>query len=65
MTLPGNRPPRPSTPVIVSTPLSSTSEPVTVDDNSASHADYDLRPLGVRSLDHYVEYDDDERFHVR
>jgi hypothetical protein len=29
------------------------------------HADYNLRPLAVDSLDHYViRLDEDERFHV-
>ncbi len=29
------------------------------------HADYNLRPLAVGSLDHYViRLDEDERFHV-
>ena len=31
-----------------------------------SHTDYDLHPLTVRNLDHYIEPDHaDERFHVR
>jgi hypothetical protein len=34
-------------------------------EDSPSHADYDLHPLVVRSLEHYVEHDDNERFHVR
>lgn len=29
-----------------------------------NHADYDLQPLRVSSLDHYIRIDTDERFHV-
>ncbi|MFZ0870571.1 MAG: hypothetical protein WAM90_07560 [Rhodanobacter sp.] len=39
--------------------------PPTVDP-CPSHTDYDLHPLTVRNLDHYIEHDlADERFHVR
>ncbi|MBB6189201.1 hypothetical protein [Rhodanobacter sp. MP7CTX1] len=39
--------------------------PATVDP-CPSHTDYDLHPLTVRHLDHYIEHDlADERFHVR
>jgi hypothetical protein len=35
-------------------------------DNNVQHTDYDLHPLTVRHLDHYIEPDHtDERFHVR
>ena len=35
-------------------------------DNNIQHTDYDLHPLTVRHLDHYIEPDHtDERFHVR
>ena len=32
---------------------------------AAAHVDYDLRPLRVRCLEHYLERPDEERFHVR
>lgn len=38
---------------------------VAIEGDAAMHADYDLHPLCVRSLEHYVERDDGERFHVR
>jgi hypothetical protein len=65
MMLPGNRPTTSSTPVIVQMPLPTPPATATVDDDSTAHADYNLRPLEVRSLDHYMEHDDDERFHIR
>ncbi len=35
-------------------------------ENSVPHTDYDLHPLTVHHLDHYIEPDHaDERFHVR
>jgi hypothetical protein len=35
-------------------------------DPCPSHTDYDLHPLTVRNLDHYIEHDlADERFHIR
>ena len=35
-------------------------------DQDFSHTDYDLHPLTVRNLEHYIEHDHaDERFHVR
>jgi hypothetical protein len=37
----------------------------TIDDSLPLHVDYNFQPLLVRSLDHYVEHDDNERFHVR
>lgn len=40
--------------------------PAAPDDPCPSHTDYDLHPLTVRNLDHYIEHDlADERFHVR
>lgn len=34
--------------------------------DALAHADYDLRPLLVRSFEHYVEpVEEEERFHVR
>ena len=37
------------------------------DEALSSHADYNLHPLAVRSLEHYVILDEEEgeRFHVR
>ena len=65
MMLPGNRPYLPPTPVITPAPLSSAPASTAADDNNPVHADYNLLPLEVNGLDHYVERDDDERFHVR
>jgi hypothetical protein len=65
MMLPGNRPYMPPTPVITPAPLSSALASTTAGDNNPAHADYNLLPLEVSGLDHYVERDDDERFHVR
>ena len=64
MMLPGNHPSMPATPVITPAPLLSTPASTAADDSSPAHADYNLLPLQVRGLDHYVEHDDDERFHV-
>ena len=55
----------PPTPTFIPTPSTTPPASATVDDDSMSHADYNLRPLEVHRLDHYVEYDDDERFHIR
>jgi hypothetical protein len=38
---------------------------VAPDGDETNHLDYDLHPLCVHSLEHYVERDGDERFHVR
>jgi hypothetical protein len=65
MMLPGNRPSTPLTPATASTPRPEIAVPIDVDGNNSSHADYDLNPLTVYGLDHYVERDDDERFHIR
>jgi hypothetical protein len=65
MMLPGNRPPTPPMPVIAPMPLPITVAPTAIADSSSTHADYNLHPLAVRSLDHYLEHDvEDERFHV-
>jgi hypothetical protein len=42
------------------TPLASAVAP----EQNLPHADYNLHPLQVHSLDHYVKYEDGERFHV-
>ena len=37
-----------------------------VGDDSLAHADYNLQPLLVKSLEHYViPADENERFHIR
>ena len=56
MTHPDNRPPAPSAPAI---PMVATAP-----DDNPPHADYNLNPLEVNGLDHYVKHEDDERFHV-
>lgn len=66
MTLPSNHASPPSANVPVPAPLIATSALAMPDLDDPLHADYDLHPLLVRSLDHYVEHDgNDERFHVR
>jgi len=43
-----------------------TMAPGEVSDDSLTHADYNLQPLLVKSLDHYViPVDESERFHIR
>lgn len=65
MTLPDYRP------IATALPTSecSSSAPIScdpVDDTMTTHTDYDLRPLLVDGLDHYVVVDNDaERFSVR
>ena len=56
MTHPDNRPPTPSAPAI---PVVAAAP-----DDNPPHADYNLNPLEVHGLGHYVKYEDDERFHV-
>lgn len=61
MLLSYSRLPTPPTPAVPNTQL----KVVAVPDNHPSHADYNLRPLEVHSLDHYVQHEDEnERFHV-
>lgn len=62
MMLPSNHPSPPEN-VLVPPPLIIAS--ATPDGPDPLHADYNLHPLLVSSLDHYVEHDDDERFHIR
>lgn len=65
MTLPAYRP------IATALPTSecSSSAPIScdlVDDTMTAHTDYDLGPLTVDGLDHYVVIDSDtERFYVR
>lgn len=43
-----------------------TMTPGEVGDDNLTHADYNLQPLLVKSLDHYViPVDESERFHIR
>jgi hypothetical protein len=43
-----------------------TMTPDEVGGDSRAHADYNLQPLLVKSLDHYViPTDENERFHIR
>ncbi|OOG45746.1 hypothetical protein [Rhodanobacter sp. C01] len=66
MTLPSNHPSPPSANIPVPVPLITPSALAMPDLDDPLHADYDLHPLLVRSLDHYVEeHGDGERFHVR
>ena len=66
MMLPYKRPSPPETPAATSTqPEPPATAPVAVDSSNPSHADYNLHPLKVLSLDHYILIDvEDERFHV-
>ncbi len=46
--------------------VTATMAPGEVRDDSLTHADYNLPPLLVKSLDHYViPADENERFHIR
>lgn len=66
MIYPSNRPPTPSTPSIAALAPVPGSEPTdTPDDDCPAHTDYNLHPLRVLYLDHYVEQEDEGRFHVR
>ncbi|MGH8157587.1 MAG: hypothetical protein ACREPQ_05670 [Rhodanobacter sp.] len=60
MMLPDSHAPIPSTQAAPITPLASTTGP----EENSPHADYNRHPLEVHSLDHYVKYEGDERFHV-
>lgn len=62
-----NKPPiaAPMTPAAMTTPPV-VATPTVVDEDGLMHADYNLLPLAVRSLDHYVAREDEgERFHIR
>lgn len=62
-----NKPPfaAPTMPAAVTTPPV-VAAPTVVDEDNLMHADYNLLPLAVRSLDHYVAREDEgERFHIR
>jgi hypothetical protein len=67
MMLPNTLPSAPPVPAATSAPSAAIVAPVDIEvgDNGQAHADYNLHPLLVRSLDHYASHDDeDERFHV-
>jgi 3-oxoacyl-ACP reductase-like protein len=52
-------------PATVPTPSPVVAAAPTAVDQNPSHTDYDLHPLTVRNLDHYIEHDHaGERFHV-
>ena len=65
MTLPNN--PSSESPIRAAMPVvTATMTPVEVSDDSPTHADYNLQPLLVNSLGHYVSpVDEGERFHIR
>ncbi|HWX67355.1 MAG TPA: hypothetical protein VNZ27_13115 [Rhodanobacter sp.] len=66
MMLPNNPSSSPPKPATIPVPAPVVAMPVEVDVPSPMHADYNLHPLAVQSLDHYVIHiEDDERFHVR
>ncbi|MEO8998819.1 MAG: hypothetical protein ABI227_14715 [Rhodanobacter sp.] len=55
-------PPKPTT---TSAPTPINAAPTDADDKRTEHTDYNLHPLAVHSLEHYVIHDDeDERFRV-
>ncbi len=61
-----NRPPVPPTQATPPTPELLVSASASGDEILPPHADYNLHPLRVQSLDHYVIVDDKgERFYVR
>lgn len=62
---PSSHPVAPPTPL--GTPMPWQASPVPADGAPSTHADYDLRPLTVEGLAHYVALNDekDERFSVR
>ena len=56
--------PSPSTAASAWNPLLDTTE--RIDEPPLSHADYNLQPLRVQALDHYVDTaGEDERFFIR
>ncbi|MHB1058137.1 MAG: hypothetical protein ACYC0F_09700 [Rhodanobacter sp.] len=61
------RPSAPPIPAIVPMPESAIPALASADEALSPHADYNLHPLAVRSLEHYVILDEEEgeRFHVR
>lgn len=62
---PQNRPPVLPMQTTPATPEPVFPAPARVDDILPVHADYDLHPLVVHSLDHYVIVDDEvKRFYV-
>jgi hypothetical protein len=63
MTLPNTRSPTPSPPFIFSPPLLDAA--TDGDFDNLPHVDYDLHPLKVGCLEHYIEPDDNnKRFRV-
>jgi hypothetical protein len=69
MMIPNRPPPAAPMPAVLSIPpvvaLTAAVNAV-FDEDRPMHADYNLLPLAVRSLDHYVAREDEgERFHIR
>lgn len=62
---PQNRPPVLPMPTIPPMPESVICASASIDEILPSHVDYDLHPLLVHSLDHYVIVDHGERFYIR
>ncbi|BFI95262.1 MAG: hypothetical protein RSP_07720 [Rhodanobacter sp.] len=60
MTLPLNR--QPTTELPPQDPLPCAGKPPV--EPASSHGDYDHRPLRVGGLEHYVQPEEDARFHV-
>ncbi|MHA6202841.1 hypothetical protein ACXU4B_00285 [Dyella soli] len=62
---PRNNTPPGSTANVVRSPLLTPEELTAIVDAEYQHVDYDLHPLKVRGLDHYIDGPDgDERFHI-
>jgi hypothetical protein len=61
------RPPTAPMPAIAPMPESAVPALISIDEALSSHADYNLHPLAVHSLEHYMILDEEEgeRFHVR
>lgn len=62
--IPASVPPKPAT---TAAPAPINTAPVDADGIRQEHADYNLQPLAVHSLEHYVNVtgdDEGERFHV-
>ena len=54
-------------PILAAMPsATATMTPGDIGDDNLTHADYNLQPLLVKSLDHYViPVEESERFHIR
>ena len=68
MMLPSNHPNAPPVPASMPPPVLAEPTTVGVEKNVPTHADYNLQPLKVDSLGHYLppsEEQEEKRFHVR